>query len=170
MEVKNKIIVGLVIAVIVSGLGGIVSAYDAGTPWTGTVRWIVPSDTSFSIVFAGAETQVDFDDNLTAQTQSGVQPDSQNNATSTPIIVVSNDGNQALNFTCNLTAAKPTWAVIKVNNETSYTGATSFDTSAVTVNASVAIGNDTDMYLWTDVTSATQGTTSRTLQINSATA
>jgi len=170
METKkiNKIVVGLVIAMVISGLCGIVGAYDASTPWTETVRWIVPSDTTFSVVFAGAESQVDFDDNLTSNTQSGVQPDSQNNATSTPIITISNDGNQVLAFTCNLTAAKPTWAVIKVNNETSYTGATSFNTSAVTVNASVAIGQDTDMYLWTDVTSATPGTTERTLQINSA--
>lgn len=163
----NKIIVGLIIAI---ALCGVASAYDANTPWTGTVQWVVPSDTTFSINFAGAETQVDFDDNLASQTQSGVQPDSQNNATSTPIITIDNDGNQALQFTCNLTAAKPSWAVIKVNNETSYTGASTFDTSAVTVNASVSIGQSTDMYLWTDVTSATQGSTTRTLQINSATA
>jgi len=164
----KKIIMGALIAAIL--YAGMASAYDANTPWTGLVRWVVPSDTTFSITFAGSEDSVDFDDNLTAQTQSGVQPDSQNNATSTPIIVISNDGNQALNFTCNLTATKPDWAVIKVNNETSYTGATTFDTDAVTVNASVAVGDDTDMYLWTDVTSATQGTTTRSLQINSAAA
>ena len=166
MEI-NKIVVGLIIAV---ALCGVASAFDANTPWTGTVQWVVPSDTTFSITWASGETQVDFDDNLTSQTQSGVQPDGQNNATSTPIITIDNDGNQALNFTCNLTAAKPTWAVIKTNNETSYSGATTFDTSAVTVNASVAIAQSTDMYLWTDVTSAVQGSTSRTLQINSATA
>lgn len=166
----NKLITGILIVTVLCGIGGIASAYDAGTPWTGTVRWMVPSDTTFSIAFASAETQVDFDDSLTAQTQSGIQPDSQNNATSTPIIVVTNDGNLALNFTCNLTAAKPSWAVLKVNNETSYSGATTFDTSAVIVNASVATAQSTDMYLWTDITSAPSGTVSRTLQINSVAA
>ena len=167
METK-KIVMGVLIKAILCI--GAASAYDASNPFTCDIRWVVPSDTTFSVSWPGGESSVDFDDNLTAVTQSGVQPDSQNNATNTPIINITNDGNQALNFTCNLTTAKPAWAVIKVNNETSYTGATAFDTTAVIVNASVAVGETTDMYLWTDVTSATPGTTERTLQINSVAA
>jgi len=166
---KNKILVaGLIVAMVLGAVGSAAAVYDASTPWTGTVKWIVPSDTAFSITFAGGESTIDFDNNLTSQTQSGVQPDSQNNATSTPIITITNDGNLNLNFTCNLTATKPDWAVIKQNNETSYTGATTFDTTAVVVNASVPASQSTSMYIWTDVTSAPAGTTERTLQINSA--
>lgn len=167
----SKIFVGILIATIVMASGiGAVSAYDASTPYECTLQWIVPSDTVFSISFAGSEFSVDFDTNLNSATQSGVQPDGQNNATNTPIITISNDGNVALNFTCNLTEAKPAWATLKVNNETSYTGATSFNTTQVVINSSVAIGQDTDMYIWTDVSSATQGITGRTLRISSASA
>lgn len=170
MNTKRKIVVASIVAVMAMGmLFPMVSAYDASNAYTCTIQWEVPSDSTFSIAFAGAESSVDFDDNLTSGTQLGVQPDSQNNETSTPIITISNDGNVVLNFTCNLTAAKPAWATLKVNNETTYADATTFDEAAVTVNATVAIGQDTDMYIWTDVSSAAGGNIQRTLQINAAT-
>lgn len=166
---KTKLIVGILIAIVVCGTG-IAGAFDASNPWSGTVRWIVPSDTTFSITWASGESTVDFDDNLTSQTQSGIQPDGQNNATSTPIIEINNDGNLVLNFTCYLNASKPAWGVLKVKNTTDYATATSFDTTEVVVNATIQVGESTDMYIWTDITSASAGTTTRYLWINSSTA
>lgn len=165
---KTKLIVGLLITIVVCG-AGVVGAYDASSPWSGTVRWLVPEDTTFSVLWAAGESTIDFDDSLTSKTQSGVQPDGQDNTTNTPILNVTNDGNVVLNITCNLNATKPAWAVLKVNNETSYAAATVFDTNATRaiVNATLAVGDTTDLYLWTDVTNADSGTTTRYLWINS---
>lgn len=163
----GKIVVGLLVVLALGAIAGVASALDASTPYTGDIRWVVPSDSSFSVTFAGSEDSVDFDDSLSSCTQSGVQPDSQNNATSTPIITITNTGNVNLNFTCNLTSAKPSWAVLKVSNTTSYADATDFDTTAVLINATVSSGQSTPMYIWTDVTDASEGTTGKTLQINS---
>jgi len=167
MRTGKIVVVGLLVVLALGAIAGVASALDASTPYTGDIKWVVPSDTSFTVSFAGAETSVDFDTDLTGCTQSGVQPNSQNNATSTPIITITNTGNVNLNFTCNLTDAKPSWAVLKVSNTTSYADATDFDTTAVLINATVSSGQSTPMYIWTDVTDAAQGTETKTLQINS---
>lgn len=167
---KTKMEVGLIIAIVVMCGIGVVNAYDASNSWTGTVNWIVPNDTTFTVSWPSGETTIDFDDNLTSDTQTGVEPDGQSNTTSTPIINVTNGGNVVLNITCHLSinASKPAWAVIKVSNTTSYSGATSFDTTAVVINETLAIGGTSDVYIWTDVTSATAGTTTRWLFVNSS--
>jgi hypothetical protein len=162
----GKIVVGLLVVLALGAMAGAASAYDANTPWTGDIKWVVPSDTSFTVTFAGGEDSVDFDNSLSSCTQSGVQPDSQDNTTSTPIITITNAGNKDLNFTCNLTSTIPSWAVLKVSNTTSYADATDFDTTAVLINATVSSGQSTPMYIWTDVTGADEGTTIKTLQIN----
>lgn len=162
----NKILVLFVAVLLLCGVG-LVQAYDADTPYTNTVKWIIPSDTTFTVTLAGGESTIDFDTGVTGQTVDLVEPDSQVAASNTPIINISNDGNLALNFTCNLTAAKPSWATIKVGNTSTHGDATEFDTTAQLVEKNIAAGTYSDMYLWTNLTSATQGTTERTLQINS---
>lgn len=141
-------------------------AYDASTPYTVTLQWIVPSDTTFSIALCGAESSIDFDENLDAATDTEVQPDCQNATDSTPILVITNDGNQNLNFTNNLTTNKPTWAVLKVSNTSTYANALEFNTSAVRVGDDVVPAGTVDIYLWTDLTDALAGTTQRTYQID----
>lgn len=161
----KKILVSLIVAaIVVSGVGTAI-AYDASNPWTGTVLWSIPSDTSFTITFAGAQTQVNF--SASSANATNLEPTGQDAANNTPIIYVENTGNTALNFTTNLTAAKPTWATIKVSNETDNTTATEFDTAKVVVNASAPVGANTTMYLWTNISSGTSGDTTRTLGIYS---
>ena len=162
----TRITVWMVIAIVI-GLG-LASAYDADNPWTGTVQWTIPSDTSFTVTFAGSQTQVNF--NAAGQNDTLIEPDGQDASSNTPIITIENTGNLNLNFTCNLTSAKPSWATIKVSNQSDHTTATEFDTTAVVINASVPPGGSTPMYLWSNVTEAPSGTTTRTLQINSAAA
>lgn len=145
-----------------------VMAYDVDDPYTVTLQWIVPSDTSFSVALCGAESSVDFDTNLTAVTKNEVQPDCQNAGAGTPMMTITNDGNLDLNFTTALTAAKPSWAVLKVNELSVYGSATTFDTTQVLINGSVGASESTDVYFWTDLTNAPAGTTSRTLQVNSS--
>lgn len=144
-----------------------VMAYDSGTPYTVTLKWIVPTDTTFSISLAGAESTIDFDDGLTSDSINWAQPDSQDNSTSTPIINITNDGNVPQNFSCNLTASIPTWAVLAVSNNASSADTTGFDTTGVLVSSNVSSGDSTSLYLWTNITNADVGTTERTFQITS---
>lgn len=151
-------------------LPAMASAYDEGTPAQYTLRWIVPSDTTFSITLCGAESQVDFDDNLDGATQEAVQPDCQDNSTGAEMMNITNDGNVNMNFTANLTASKPSWATLYVNNDTSFATATTFDMTAVLIEDDVDPGDGVETYFWTSVSGATQGTTSKTLQINGVSA
>jgi len=170
MEVKKMgkgVIAVLFVIAIVAGVG-LASAYDADNPWTGTVQWTIPSDTSFTVTFAGSQTQVNF--NAAGQDDTLIEPDGQDASSNTPIITIENTGNLNLEFTCNLTSSKPSWATIKVSDEPDHTTATEFDTTAVVISSSVAPGESTPMYLWSNVTDAPSGTTTRTLQINSAAA
>lgn len=161
---KIKAILAALIAV---SLIGVVAAYDASNPFTCNMNWAIPTDTTFSIAFAGGETSVDF--TCTAQTENEVEPDSQDDGASTPIIVVTNDGNIALNFSCNLTAAKPAWATITVSETNTIASGSTFDTTAVEFSDNVAASGTANMYIWTNVSSAAAGNTQRVLQINSYT-
>ena len=153
------------VMVVISGIVSTAIAYDADNPWTGTVKWTIPSDTSFTVTFAGTETQVNF--TASSATENLIEPSGQDASSNTPIITIENTGNANLNFSCNLTSAKPSWAVIKVSNQSDHTTATEFDTTLVLINESVPAGSSTPMYLWTNITNAPAGDTTRTLQIES---
>lgn len=168
MKDTKKILFGFFVALSLVCMLGIMSAEDASSPYTVTLKWIIADDTSFSVALCGSETTIDFDDHLDNQTTAtNIEPNCQNASTSTPIATITNDGNIDLNFTCNLTAAIPNWATLTVNDENTYTGGLSFNTTAVLINHTVSASADTDVYLWTNVTSADTGTTERTYQINS---
>ncbi len=142
-------------------------AFDANTPYTVMMNWIIPSDTTFTVALAGAETSIDFDDNVVDKDSDNVEPDSQNASTSVPIAVITNAGNQNLNFTANLTATKPSFAILIVGNTNVLSAGTIFDTTAVTIEDNVVAAGTADLYIWTNLTDADAGTTSRTFQINS---
>ena len=163
----NKKINGLIGIGIVLGMAmSLVStaiAYDADNPWTGTVKWSIPSDTSFTVTFAGTQTQVNF--TASSTTENLIEPSGQDASSNQPIITIENTGNTNLDFKCNLTSAKPSWATIKVSNQSDHTTATEFDTTLVLINSSVPAGSSTPMYLWTNITNAPAGDTTRTLEI-----
>jgi len=161
--IRKVLITALIAAIVIGGLGMSVNGYDADNPWTGTVLWSIPSDTSFTVTFAGTQTQINF--TASDKTQNLIEPDGQSASTNTPIITIENTGNTNLNFSCNLTSAKPSWATIKVSNQSDHTTATEFDTSLVLINESVPAGSSTPMYLWSNITNADAGDTTRTLMI-----
>lgn len=140
------------------------SAYDASNPYTVTLQWDVPTDTTFGVNLAGAEITIDF--TCPDATEDLIEPDSQSASGSTPIATVDNDGNVAMDFSCNLTATKPSWAVLIVNDANTHIGGNTFDTAAVEFADNIAISGSTDMYIWTNITSAALGNTQRTIQIN----
>ena len=165
MEKIGKITAIVISAiVVVSGIVSTAIAYDANNPWTGTVLWSIPSDTSFTVTFAGSQTQVNF--TASSATQSLIEPDGQDAANNTPIITIENTGNTNLLFFCNLTASKPSWATIKVSNQSDHTTATEFNTTEVAIVSDyISPGQSTPMYLWSNITNATPGDTTRTLRI-----
>lgn len=143
----------------------IVFALDADTPYTVTMNWIVPSDTTFTVSLPDGESTIDF--NPASGTEDYVQPDGQNNDTGEPVINITNAGNVNLNFTNNLTASKPAFATLMSNNDPNHLNSTAFDTTAVLIEEDVAPAAVVAVYLWTNITDATGGTTARTYQINS---
>lgn len=164
---KTLTVLGIVIAFSILSTGAI--ALDANNPYTVDMKWIVPSDTSFTVSLCGSQTSVDFDDNLNSQTtDSEIEPNCQNVSTTTPLLTISNDGNVAQNFTGFLQSARPAFVDgLWLNNAADFASATDFDTTAVDIATNVASGNSVDVYYWTNVSNADQGTTTRTKQINS---
>lgn len=142
---------------------GIASAYDEASPYTITLRWIIPEDTTFTVEIRGGGATIDF--NPASKTETFVEPDNQDDSQELSILNVTNAGNLALSFYHNATT--PIWANLTVSktNESS-AGVTLKDTQVV-LNLSVAIGNHIDVYMWTNVTEAVSGTTEGTYQINS---
>jgi len=142
-------------------------ALDADTPYTVTMNLIIPSDSTFTVALAGSETTIDF--NPTTKDSTEVEPDSQvASGDTTPIAVITNAGNVNLNFSVNLTAAKPSWVVLKAHSDGTYASATTYDTTAIELTAwkDITPTSTADVYLWADFTSALGGTTQRTFQVN----
>jgi hypothetical protein len=149
-------------------LVGSSAAYDQGSPYTVTMQFIVPSDTTFAASLAGGETTIRFQP-ATANSVS-VQATSQNNATGLPILNITNNGNVNLNVTVNLTSAKPSWVVLKAFNTGAYASAQTYGTTTAELNLTgwnnIAVGTNASVYLWADFTSAAGGTTARTFEAN----
>jgi len=165
MEKIEKIsAVVISVMVVVSGIASTAIAYDANNPWTGTVKWSIPSDTSFTVTFAGSQTQINF--TASGKNDTLIEPDGQDAVAETPIITIENTGNTNLNFKCNLTSAKPSWVThLKVCSTPFVIDATDFNTTLVLINSSIAPGESTPMYLWSYIENAPAGTTTRTLMI-----
>ena len=109
--------------------------YDASSPYTVTLNWIVPYDTTFTVALAGAETTIDF--NPANKSSLEVEADSQSDGT--PIITVTNAGNVNANYSALITADKPTWVTLKGYNSYVYGSAGEVgNVTAVTIEDEVA--------------------------------
>lgn len=168
METRRKLLVGLLVtAMLISG-AGLAVAYDASNPYSNFVDWTIGDDTTFTVSVGGGADKCVFAP--ASKTETDVEPTGQSDGT--PIFTVVNAGNTNLDFKCNLTTAKPSWATIKVNDGYVPHAADTFDTTLQTFNSSVAAGDQTKMYMWTNVTDAAAGsgsdaTHNRTLRIYS---
>ena len=161
------------VIVVVSGLASTTVAYDSNNPWTGTVKWSIPADTSFTVTFAGSQTQINF--TASGKSDTLIEPNGQDAASKTPIITIENTGNIDLQFGLNLTSSKPTWATIKglITTPTAtadHTYATEFDTTVIwwfSAGNAISAGESASMYLWSNVTEAPAGDTTRELMLHS---
>lgn len=163
-KLSKSIVLLMVLAMLVPGA----MAADADTPYTVTMNFIIPSDTAFSVALAGAESTIDF--NPANKDSKEVEPDSQDDGGSTPIAVITNDGNVDLNFSINLTAAKPSWVTVHGSDTNTFASATEFNTAELPDSGwnDTAPAGSVDVYLWANFTAAVGGTTPRTFQINGA--
>lgn len=162
---KNKTVLMFVLMSVLS-LTSFALAYDASTPYTVTMNFIVGEDTTFTVALAGAETTIDF--NPADQNSKNVEPDSQVRATGTPIATITNAGNTNLDFSNNVTTAMPSFAAVShESTNTSITWANTLSTTASSLATSVAPAGTAEVYMYANFTSATAGTTPRTYQINS---
>ena len=162
----RELIVGLLVsALLFSGIGTVIG-YDASTPYSNYIEWEVSSDTSFTVDVAAGQTFCVF----APATKNSTYVNATGQSSGTPIFTVTNSGNVDLDFKCNVTTAKPAWAVLMVSKTFDASGSDIFDTTLVAFNTSAPMGSVTPMYIWTNVTNAPVGTGvdathNRTMQI-----
>ena len=165
---NTKIVVAMLIGIIaIGGIGNVAAVYDADTPWSGTVKWDVPSDTSFTVHFSGVTASIDF--NMSGQNGTMQEPVGQDDGASEPVVMINNTGNQNLDFNFSIPEGIPSWVtMLNMSNSNTFLGSSEVNTSGVDIETSVAQGTSTQLYLWTNVTEAPQGVTSKTAYINSS--
>lgn len=142
-------------------------AYDSTTPYDVTMKWIIPSDTTFTVDLCGAETTIDFNDNVVDKDSKLVEPDCQNANLGTAIATITNTGNVNLNFTTELTTAKPDWAILLIGSTNVSGTASEVSNSAVFLAGDIATSGTASVFAWTNLTNAVAGTTERTFRISS---
>jgi len=166
-EKINKVIV-LFISILLMATPVLATSGNANTPVQYTVNYILGIDTAFTVTPAGAETSMDF--NPAATSSQNVEPDSQVKATNTPWAVITNNGNVAQNFSVNLTAAQSSYASVNISNSSVFTQQVLLSATAQipTGWSNVASSGTANLYAIANFTNLPGGTTSKTLQINSA--
>lgn len=160
---QRKLITGMLGLLVLLAIP-IAIAYDASSAYTVNMRWIIPVDTTFSISISEAKTTIDFNSGTT--TASWLEPQGQNSSQDVPMLNITNDGNVFMNFSNNLKTAKPSWATIAVSNVTGNETSRNFDTTAILIAPHVPAGNSVNVYLWSNITSASAGTTTREYNIS----
>lgn len=163
---QKKILSVLGIMLLMVSMFGIASAYDEDNPYTVTINYIVGDDTSFTAELAGAESTIDF--NPTNSSSKYVEPDSQDDGGSTPILTLTKTGNVNLDFTQALNETNDASIVLMVDTDNAYAGATVLTDSFVALDSGVS--TSTDVYMWANFTETASGTIQRTYQVNSTTA
>jgi hypothetical protein len=154
------VIASLLLSVMTSGF---VMAYDTSNPYTVTLNWIVPSDTTFTVALAGAETTIDF--NPINKSSLEVQADSQ--ADVTPIVTITNQGNILADYSAEVTGTLPSWVTLKGKNSYDYSTADTLSNSTnITIQANVEGGDTAEYWLWSDFTEAPKGTEESSFQIS----
>ena len=171
MKSLNKILRNLMMLITLTSVSIVATipafGFDANSPATYTVQYIIPSDTTFSVALCGSETQMNF--NPTNGSSKSVEPTCQSKATNKPWANITNSGNTNLNFSTNLTAANPSWVTLNI-------GSISSMSDQVTVSnvetspagwLNVAPASSVQLYSLADFTSGPKGTVSNTIKINS---
>ncbi len=169
MKNQNKILALLIVLLTITSAIPLAAAYDASTPYTATMSFYVPSDSTFSVDLAGSETDIQF--HPAGKSSTSVEPQGQTASTSVAMAVITNDGNANMDFGVNLTASKPSWVTLTVSGDNLKANGVTFDVTNVqeTEWLTVAPAGTANVYLWADFSNAvanTPPTNDRTFQIN----
>jgi len=159
---KNKIIALICGMMLLSGMTGVL-AYDADTPYTVSMRFIVGADTSFTVSLAGIETEIEFEP--ATKDSKEVEPNSQ--VDGTPIVEVTNTGNVDLTFTHKVNDTMPTFVAVSYDSSYAPNWAKTITHAYSTIATSVSADTSVNVYMWANFTDADEGTAQRTYQINS---
>jgi hypothetical protein len=164
MNKKTKILIAMLVSLgtMMQGLG-----YDANNPASYIVNYIVPSDTSFSVLLCGSEQNMNFNP-INGSTKS-VEPDCQAIASNIPWANVTNNGNVVANYTVNLESSNPAWVELTVGSDSLLTDGI-IVTNTTTSPAgwmNVATNSAVQLYARADFTNAPAGTTSNKINISS---
>ena len=162
---NKKIVVAMLIGMITLGAISNVAAYDVSTPWSGTVKWTIPSDTTFTVTFSGAVLSIDF--NASAQNETMIEPFGQDDGASTPVVVIDNSGNLDMDFNFSIPSGIPNWVtMLNMSNSNTHAGSSAVNKTGVNIETSVAAESSTQLYLWSNITEAPSGVTEKTAYIN----
>ena len=161
---KGKELLGLIGMFIMLSIP-IAMALDADTPYTVTMIWAVPTDTTFSVVICSTATNIVF--NASSITETGIEPDCQVASSSIAILNITNDGNTNINMTGFLTTAAPAFVTdLNVSTKNDWSDAQSFNNSPVVLNGTLAAGDSVPLYMKSSILNADVGDTDRLFQIN----
>lgn len=160
----NKLLTFVMISMFMLGIGS-VYAYDADTPYTVTINYIIGADTSFTVELAGEETTIDF--NPATIDSKEVEPDSQVALTNTSMLTITNTGNVNLDFPRAINATNPAWAVLSMNTVNTTDWTQLINDTFVDGDTAIAPASESNWFFWANFTDAVYGTDTRLLQINS---
>lgn len=160
---NKKIYVGVVALLMMTA--GIATAYDENNPIFITLRWIVPSDTTFLVSIRGATETIDF--TPASKNENLTEPDNQVAASSLPILNVSNIGNTALDLWHN--ASSPSFATLMAGTTNDEEASVTLSGSMLQFSDELAIDAHVDVYMWSNVTDAIAGTSLGNYSINATT-
>jgi len=142
-------------------------AYDADNPYTVTLQYIIPIDSSFSVETRSLTAEIKFE--FTAKTESNLEPTGQDDGNSLEILNVTNDGNTAIDLYHNTTI--PTLGAgtvaLCVDTDNTVDGCTNLTDSMVQLTDELAIDGHVDVYMWANAEDASSGIHTGKYQINS---
>ena len=137
------------------------SPYNVTSPYYGTIRLKMPTDTSFTVTLPTGYTKPVFQPpNSTA---TNYPPNGQ--TSSQEFYNISNSGNVNLDIRMRLNTTVST-ITLKADDDNTPAGAQTIGTSLVTLHTGLAQGDTADIWLWSDFDHTPPQTANRTVYIN----
>lgn len=161
---KGLVMLSMITSILVATTMPVFS-FDHNNPASYTVQYVIPSDTTFSVLLCGSETQMNF--NPTNGSSKSVEPACQSKATNKPWANITNAGNLNVNFSTNLTVTNPSWVVLNIGSNSSMSDQVVVTNIAVSPSgwSNVAPEGSVQLFSVANFTNAPQGTTSVAIKI-----
>lgn len=157
-----KKIIAILVSLLVLGLPSAFAVYDASTPFTAVMYFIMPSLTTFSATFGGGASDITF--NFPDSNANRTEPVGQNQSLGVYMLTFTNNGNANLNFTHNVSGV-PAYADLWAESNSTGLNETISESPNVNVIATeIPPSGSVALMMWANATSGTAGTTTETYQ------